>query len=198
MKNVQSIALKGDSNEELLPDFSADFPYIASCAELDKYIEPVVPWHWHGAVELFYMESGEIEYATPNGTWVFLAGSGGMVNANVLHTSRILQQAQRNIQLLHLFDARLISGESGCRMDARYVRPLETNSAVELIPLYPDVPDQARLLGKIRAAFDLDDGEWGYEFRLRAQLSDIWLDLLKLAPPMAADKRVSGDAQEKN
>lgn len=82
-------------------------------------------------------------------------------------------------------------------MDARYVRPLETNPAVELIPLYPDVPDQARLLGKIRAAFDLDDGEWGYEFRLRAQLSDIWLDLLKLAPPMAADKRVSGDAQEK-
>ena len=47
--------------------FSADFPYIATRAELDKYTEPFVPWHWHSSVELFYMESGALEYTTPNG-----------------------------------------------------------------------------------------------------------------------------------
>ena len=53
MKNIQGIQLIMESNEELLPDFFMDFPYICSCVEFDKYIDPVVPWHWHHAVELF-------------------------------------------------------------------------------------------------------------------------------------------------
>ena len=53
MKNIQSIQLIEGSNEELLPGFSPDFPYIASCALLDRYLEPATPWHWHRTVELF-------------------------------------------------------------------------------------------------------------------------------------------------
>ena len=53
MKNIQGIQLIMESNEELLPDFFMDFPYICSCVEFDKYIDPVVPWHWHHAVELY-------------------------------------------------------------------------------------------------------------------------------------------------
>ena len=38
MKNIHSIEFYTGSKEELLPDFEKDFPYIASRAELDKYI----------------------------------------------------------------------------------------------------------------------------------------------------------------
>ena len=38
MNNTQSIQLVEGSNEELLPGFSPDFPYIASCALLDRYL----------------------------------------------------------------------------------------------------------------------------------------------------------------
>ena len=65
MKNIQSIQLIEGSNEELLPGFSPDFPYIASRALLDRYLEPATPWHWHRTVELFYMESGTLEYSMP-------------------------------------------------------------------------------------------------------------------------------------
>ena len=34
-------------------------------------------YHWHSAVELFYMESGSLEYSTPQGKAVFPQGSGG-------------------------------------------------------------------------------------------------------------------------
>ena len=61
MKNIHSIEFYTGSKEELLPDFEKDFPYIASRAELDKYIGGYVPWHWHRTVELFYMEIGSIE-----------------------------------------------------------------------------------------------------------------------------------------
>ena len=119
MKNVQKLERNELTKEELLPEFSTDFPYISFCAELDKYIDPMVPWHWHRTVELFYMESGCLEYTTPNGKWVFPAGSGGFVNSNVLHTSQVTQTEESNLQLLHLFEPSFISGEHGNRMEQK-------------------------------------------------------------------------------
>ena len=89
------------TKEELLPGFEKDFPYIASRAELDRYIECYVPWHWHRTVELFYVESGSVEYDTPKGKILFPAGSGGMVNSNVLHMTKAISKYEKNVQLLH-------------------------------------------------------------------------------------------------
>ncbi|MBP3657517.1 MAG: helix-turn-helix domain-containing protein [Clostridia bacterium] len=180
MQNIRSIQIHEESNEELLPGFSQDFPYIASCAELDKYIEPAIPWHWHRTVELFYMESGTLEYTTPNGKWTFPAGSGGFVNSNVLHTSRVVPSGEETIQLLHLFDSELLAGIPTSRVDAKYIRPLTSATGIEMIALSNDVPQQAALLEKIRKAFDLDEGSWGYEFTLRHYLTEIWLELFEL------------------
>ena len=43
MKHVNSIKIDYNK-EELIPWFSPEFPYIASCAELGKYREREVPW----------------------------------------------------------------------------------------------------------------------------------------------------------
>lgn len=43
MKNIHNIEFYTESKEELLPGFEKDFPYIASRAELDKYIGCYVP-----------------------------------------------------------------------------------------------------------------------------------------------------------
>ena len=61
MKDITNIEFRSGSKEERLPGFAPDFPYIASRAELDKYIGRFVPWHWHKTVELFYVESGVLE-----------------------------------------------------------------------------------------------------------------------------------------
>ena len=180
MQNITSIQILEESSEELLPGFSQDFPYIASRAELDKYIEPATPWHWHRPVELFYMERGTLEYSTPNGTWIFPAGSGGLVNSNVLHSSKVVPSGEETIQLLHLFDPELLAGVQTSRIDAKYIRPLTSAAGIELIPLSNQVPQQAVLLEKIRMAFDLDETSWGYEFALRHQLAEIWLGFLDL------------------
>lgn len=197
MKNIQGIELNDSNKEELLPDFSQDFPYIATCAELDKYLEPVIPWHWHRAVELFYMKSGSLEYTTPKGKWTFPAGSGGMVNSNVLHSTNFQVSADSNIQLLHLFDPAFLSGERGSRMEAKYILPLTNASHVEVIPLFPDDPVQAGILEDIKKAFDLSEQEWGYEFMLREALSRIWLKLFDLTSPTIDEGSKGKDADDK-
>lgn len=182
MKNIQNIELAKNSSEEILPGFSSSFPYIATCAELDKYPDQVVPWHWHNAIELFYIQSGSLKYLTPNGFWTFPAGSGGFVNANVLHSTSFIRGAESNIQLLHLFEPEFLSGGHGSLIEEKYILPL-TASDLELIALYPEDPAQAEILQMIQLSFALSDTEWGYEPKLREALTHIWLKLFALAQP---------------
>ncbi len=193
MRDVEGFQFHENSREELLPGFDAGFPYIATRARLEQYADPIVPWHWHRAVELSYLQSGSLEYTTPRGTRVFHAGSGGMVNAGVLHASRPLPARERCVQLLHLFDPSLIGGERGSRIEQKYVLPLTASSGMALLALSPDCPEQASILQKIQAAFSLPKRDWGYEIRLRERLADVWLALAALARPDIGGARRQSD-----
>ena len=76
MRITRNLEFQTGSKEEKLPYETTDFPYVASQAELDDYREPFVPWHWHNAIEMFYMESGQLKYHTPNETMVFFRRLG--------------------------------------------------------------------------------------------------------------------------
>lgn len=184
MRNIQNIEFYTGSKEELLPGFADDFPYIASRSQLDKYIGRFAPWHWHRAVELFYMESGSLTYYTPHGEIVFPAGSGGMVNSNVLHMTKAMSRTEDNIQLLHIFDTSLLAGEQGSRLERKYITPIVTAPQIEIIPVFPGNERQDKVLELILEAFSLSGDEFGYEMKLRELLSEIWLLLFELSRPM--------------
>lgn len=197
MKTVQKIEFHTGSKEEILPGFSDDFPYIASRAELDKYPGRFVPWHWHRAVELFYMESGSVEYNTPRGKIQFPAGSGGMVNANVLHMTRAASRTERNSQILHIFDTSLLAGEQGSRIERQYITPIITAPQIEVIPVFPGNVLQDHILELILEAFQLSADEFGYEMRMRDALSEIWLLLFELFRPMLEQEGEIGRNNDK-
>lgn len=176
-----AVEFKPGSREELLPDFDEEFPHIITRA---AFLEgDSAPWHWHKAVELFYVESGMLEYVTPSGSFVFPAGSGGMVNSNVLHMTRGHRQQSENCHVLHLFDPVLVAGTPGSRMDRKYVLPLTTASQVEVISLDAQVPEQGKILDLLRRSFCHAPEEEGYEFAVRRDLSEIWMALLQQVQP---------------
>lgn len=184
MRNIHSIEFYTGSKEEALPGFASDFPYIASRAELDQYMGNCVPWHWHRAVELFYMEYGALEYNTPKEKILFPAGSGGMVNSNILHMTRAISRREQNIQLLHIFDASMLAGEQGSRIHEKYISPVISAPQIEIIPLFPENPAQKEILELIQRAFLFTGNEFGYEIKLREALSEIWLLLFEQARPL--------------
>ena len=188
MKNIHNIEFYNGTKEELLHGFEKDFPYIASRAELDKYIECYVPWHWHRTVELFYVESGSIEYDTPKGKMLFPAGSGGMVNSNVLHMTKAISQREKNVQLLHIFDVSLLAGEQGSRIEQKYITPVITAVQIEIIPLFPGNREDERILKLLIDSFRLSSEEFGYEIKLREALAQIWLMLFELSSSMREKK----------
>lgn len=197
MQNIQHIELNEQNREEVLPGFSEEFPYIATCARLDTYRNPDIPWHWHRQAELFYIKSGSLEYTTPHGTWLFTEGMGGMVNSNVLHRSRRLSSQKENIQLLHIFDPSFLSGGGGNQMENKYILPLISDRKIEMIALHSEKMNEKKIIEQIRQTFAISDQEWGYEFRLRASLTQIWLDLLQIVQTEQIIKKESGKADEK-
>lgn len=189
MRIISNVEFYSGSKEERLPDFSPDFPYIASCVELDKNMGGFIPWHWHKPVELFYMESGALEYCTPKGKFLFPAGSGGMVNSNVLHMTRPQSEKEKNIQLLHIFNHSFIAGKQGSLIDQKYVMPIVSASQIEMIALYPENPKQAEVLKLIRESFELSENEFGYEIKLREALSEIWIKIFAISQSKLEEKK---------
>ena len=197
MKTIHSIKLREGSKEEILPDFSPDFPYIASRSEVDKFAGRFVPWHWHKEIELFYVQCGAVEYYTPKGKTVFPEGSAGLVNSNILHMTRIPDYVSRNSSTIHLFDASFLGGQQGSRIEQKYITPLITSGNIEIIPLMPDDPREAELIEAVRESFCILPEEYGYEMKLRAALSEIWCRFLSFASPWMDGKAASNKTNDK-
>ncbi|SCP97720.1 AraC family transcriptional regulator [Anaerobium acetethylicum] len=197
MKTFRSIEFYTGTREEQLPDFSTDFPYVASCVDLNKYSGRFVPWHWHKAVELFYIETGTLEYRTPKGKILFPAGSGGMVNSNVLHMTKPQGENIKTVQLIHIFDTSFIAGEHGSRIEQKYILPITTAPQLEIIALYPDSQPQKRILDLIQNAIHLPEQEFGYEIRLREILSEIWLSLFEVSSSILEEKKKHDKTNDK-
>lgn len=189
MKKIQNVKFYAGSKEELLPGFASDFPYIASQVYLDKFSGRLCPWHWHKTLELSYLESGMIEYHTPQKTILFPPGSGCLVNSNVLHMTKSCSEVHETVQFVHLFDYSLLAGESGSRIEQKYVLPLIDTPALDILPLYPDNPAHTDVLSLIRDAFFISETEFGYEIKLRETLSKIWLILFEMAAPLLGEKK---------
>ena len=197
MQDVHTIRFQPGSREELLPDFAADFPYIATRAAFDRAGRRAVPWHWHRAVELFYMERGALVYETPGRQLVFPAGTGGFINSNVLHATHLPDGTQQTVQLLHIFDPLLIAGAPDSRIAQRYVLPVAGCAALDVVRFSPDEPAQAAVLAQIRQAFAIPAQEDGYELRLREALSGVWLALAAQAAALPAGRPDPADGKIK-
>lgn len=182
------IDLYPGSQEERLPGFSAQFPHISSYVLLPDDPAGGCIWHWHRSMELFYVEKGTLLYHTPGGQRLFRAGSGGMVNSNVLHRTQSLEA--NTIMRLHLFEPELISGIPGGRVEQRYIAPLVHRPGLELMALSPADPEQAKALELLRQSLSMDETAFGYEMQLQALLSRIWLAFAQQLPtetPLSAE-----------
>lgn len=179
----REIELKPNTNEEVLPDYHRDFLYTGTRAYFNLQNNQC-RWHWHKAVELFFIESGALEYVTSNGVVLLEAGDGGLVKSGVLHMTKLPEQRVSHCtQLVHLFDLTLITGHEGSRIDQKYVFPFVQYSKPDIIPLYKNNPKHSRILQKFEDSFLVSEQDMGYEIRLRSYLSDMMLDLVMLSEP---------------
>ncbi len=166
--------------EESVARVTPEFPYMANLCDIDTFLDSTCPWHWHGEVELFYIQAGSLEYHLPSGCHVFRTGEGGFVNAGVLHMTRRTGPSPC-LQEEVLFHPRFLGGEEDSRITQKYIRPLVEDPALALLRLSPDRPEHRALLDTIRQAYrTYQRRRPNYELEAKEQAARIWRGLLEL------------------
>ena len=180
MERYNRLVIDSLTLEERVHWITPEFPYMANLCDMGAFLDSTCPWHWHGEVELFYIQSGTLEYHLPSGCRLFQAGEGGFLNAGVLHMTRQAGEGPC-LQEEVLFHPRFVGGEENSILTRKYIRPLVDNPDLALLRLSPDCPAHRPLLGLIREAFrTYQNKAEGYELDAREQMTRLWRGLLAL------------------
>ena len=140
-----------------------------------------IPWHWHDDLEALIVTSGEITLASGRQSRALSAGQGIFINADVLHSAYGNSRTPCRYHSL-VFHPRLVGGGIDSVFWQAYLRPL-IGSGLKGIVLDNTQPWHRLALADIETAWrEGDEAAPGYEFRVRAALSELIFLLTRNLP----------------
>ena len=142
---------------------------------LDLYRGDSYPWHWHDEMEVAYAASGSITVSVNGSACVLEEGEGIFINARVPHaySAGEGEAALPNI----LFLPSLLYGAKDSVFWSKYMQKAES-AGLSYIHFRPAVPWQHSALKAAEEAFRcLSEEAYGYEWRVRAALSELMLQI---------------------
>ena len=130
-----------------------------------------VPWHWHDELEAVYIPSGETVVRTGSARYALRAGQGFFINTDVLHSATGTRGTNCRYHSI-VFHPRLVGGDEGSVFFRHYLAPLMAGSASVAFDCTQAWHREA--LDRIEDAWQEGaGGSAGYEFRVRAALSEL-------------------------
>ncbi|MBC2456093.1 helix-turn-helix domain-containing protein [Clostridium beijerinckii] len=163
--NEVILQYKNPLREESHPELMGDFPYKFIDRKFRNDRETGAPWHWHNEFEIFYIEKGTLEYRTSNGSHIFPEATGGLINSNVLHRTKILSDSPFVEQKIHIFSTNLVSSKDG-RIYKEYIEPIFKSGK-------PIFSFDDKMISLVKYTFQLSSDSSGYEIKLRNSLSEV-------------------------
>lgn len=176
MIRSKSNLLIDQHGRELTEDGNQPFRLFAYDADIHQYLAGIIPTHWHRELEVFVLLTGAVEIAAAGRSVRLHAGEGCFLNAEVIHTFTCLVP-ELCLYRSFVFDAAIVSGMPGSVFDTKYIRPL-TEHGPALVCVSP-AEDAPYFEGFSRAFSACESENPGYEFSMRAALSDILLYLIQ-------------------
>ena len=146
------------------------------------------PWQWHEELEIAYVDRGQVEVLAGDRRFLLGPGDGIFINERVLHS--FVRKGEESVSMPNiLFRPVLLYGSQESVYWEKYVKPLVLSPALSCVPLKGEAPWQEEALSCAKKAFSLLTEEaFGYEFHVRAALSDL---LLLLGQHMPKDGAAS-------
>ena len=175
---IESYFRSDRERREIFPVEMVGFPCHCRRSELRPHRRKTIPWHWHNAFEINYVDEGAMEYRTPEQTVTVHKGEVLFTNSGVLHTCT-LADPEGCIYYTHLFDMSFLSGMYNSVFEEKYFQPVSRNSAFQLWLVKPDSLPRIRMIEAVLRAVELHRTEPPeYEFDLRTELCTFWRGML--------------------
>ena len=174
---IESYFQSDREQREIFPVEMTAFPCHCRHNELDWYPDKTIPWHWHNAFEINYIEAGAMVCRTPDQTVTVRKGEALFINAGVLHTCTSAEPDCA--YYTHLFDMHFLSGMYNSVFEEKYFLPVSKNTAFQSWLVQPDSLAHIRMLESVLHCVELQRTEPPeYEFDLRTELCSFWRGML--------------------
>lgn len=171
---------------------TADRPIRFYLDIMDAFEQACIQWHWHPELEFNVILHGQVEYYVEQEHHTLSAGQGIMKNANVLHMAEPAAGSDDARMFSVIMDPAAIA-PPGSTIYQKYIAPLRASQALRCLPLSPEVPWQASVLGCLQDAYAADQAQEGaYELTVQQLMCRMWQHLaenagaLSARPPTAA------------
>ena len=187
--------IDNDTQKEYVPGLNPELPHRTFIYSPKIMADGVFPWHWHNDVECFYMRSGSMIYGLEREEILFLPGDVGFLNAGELHMTKGVNGDNSGLQLNHVFPPEMLEPDRNGILGRKYMTPLLSNHAARLIRIAADDSRAEKLrMWMDKAHITALQADFGYEYRVKYYLMQIWLTFLQAMPPVCI-REDSADSQ---
>ena len=177
--STYSISIEG---RELVSHGTPLFPIAFYNDDLER---DRVPWHWHDELEAVRVSKGETVVFTGSRRYHLREGQGFVINSGVLHAAQGVAGTGCEYHSM-VFHPRLIGGGIDSVFWQVYLRPLIGSGRKDLV-LDLSQPWHEEALRHIETAWQSGAQEVpGYEFKVRAELSELTFLLCSHLPAKGA------------
>ena len=175
---IESYFRSDREQREIFPVEMAGFPCHCRRNELDWYPDRTIPWHWHNAFEINYVEKGAMVFQTPDQTVTVHKGEALFTNTGVLHACTAGDDGDC-AYYTHLFDMCFLSGMYNSVFEEKYFQPVVKNTGFQVWLVKPDSLKHIQMLESVLHCVELQrDEPPGFEFDLRTELCCFWRGML--------------------
>ncbi len=189
----------GKDLQELKIHGNLEFPVMVYPVTLSQMYLKLIRWHWHPEIEMIYMLEGKVEALIDEESIILTPGQGIFVNQNVLHAFHRVEGYDA-VFFSVVFHPGMIFGYGSAVLSVKYLSPILENPNMKHLILSDDDPYTAPvidLMKKIRD--DYFSGHFGFEITCKANICNMWNELLKLPRDESAmvikSKRIINDEQ---
>lgn len=161
-----------NTQQELQPHGSIDFPCAGYASIHQKDFNDVIAWHWHDEIEIIYIEKGSLIIQIPSKQITLLEGEMVIINSHVLHFARTDSYCKLNSLV---FSKLLLTGNNTSSFAKKYIDPLLSCPHFK----YLKILDNKMILSFLNAFKALKNDTFAYEFTVREELSHILLYCFK-------------------
>ena len=176
------------NNREVVPMEETGMRFVCFYNNESTFAEGIIPWHWHTVMEIAYVSEGELELQSVGGSITLKKGEAAFINSGVLHGYRLPKDSECSYYTL-LFESNFLSGAYGNIIDKKYIYPIQHSKSVALWAIRPGDYENACMLRDVTEVIELCREEpFGYEFKIRTLLGDLWCDLLKVTNDVRANE----------
>ena len=157
---------RSNTQKELQPHGTAEFPCAAYASRHSDAPADVIPWHWHEELEAVYIIGGTLKLQIPGGEHLLHQGDLVILNVNVLHSA-----IGHPTGALHsiVFSPFLITGGADTAFYKKYISGLL--ACPEFTVWQADTDADIRWFSDAFSALEADD--FAYEFTVREKLSHL-------------------------